>query len=364
MMGTQRGAEPARQLEEALAVGEDSLGRIRHFLTRVTQPESERKPDPAAWSIGEIAHHLVLVIRRPGVRCTEIIAAEPPDRFQYAEVVAKRRFSLPDVADVAKGGKGVAPEAVRPTAGGDIRKLAEELAAAWEGTKAALRPLRDRDLSRHYYEHYRLGPLNLYEYVAFQGYHALKHLAQMRRTLAAVRYDATVALIDEARHKVLALLDAVTQAEADRRPGENEWSVGEVAHHIALWECDAMRKLADAAATAKPNEYEHEEVLRKRPYRVEDSWDVSLTGKGKHLPEWTPTPGRPLPDLRQDLEAARARTKQMLGPFREQDLSVKFVSHHRLGPLTIYERLAFAAYHDTKHLQQMERALAAVRRKD
>ncbi len=354
-------ADPSQRLDEAVAVAEDALPRIRAFLLRVTQAESERRPGPAAWSIGEIAHHLALVIRRAGARCPEIVTNDPPDRFDYAAVVAVRRFTLPDIADVAKGGKGVAPEAVRPTPGGDIRRLADELGAAWEGTKQALRPLQDRNLSRYYYEHYRLGPLNLYEHVAFQGYHALKHLAQMERTLAQVRYDETFALIDDARSKLLALLGAVTQAEADRRPGEHEWSVGEIAHHIALWERDSTTKLADLAATAKPHEYNHSEVLKERPWRLKDSWDVTITGKGTHLPEWTPTRGKPLEALRQDLQAARAHTKQILAPFRDQDLSVRFVMHRRLGPLTIYERLVFAAYHDLKHLRQMERALARVR---
>ena len=122
-----------------------------------------------------------------------------------------------------------------------------------------------------------------------------------------------------------------------------------------------MAKLADLAATAKPREHDHSEVLKKRPWRLEDSWDVTITGKGTHLPEWTPTRGKPLEELRQDLQAARTHTKRVLAPFRGQDLSVRFTMHRRLGPLTIYERLAFAAYHDLKHLKQMERTLAQIR---
>ena len=186
-------AEAPRRLDEARAVAQDAVARIRAFLGGVGQAESERRPGPAAWSIGEIAHHLVLVIRRAGTHCPETVASDPPDRFDYAAVVAVRRFTLPDVADVSKGGKGVAPEAVRPAAGGDIRKLSQDLGAAWEATESALRPLRDRDLSSYYYVHYRLGPLNLYEYIAFQGYHALKHLSQMERTLAHVRSQAPAA---------------------------------------------------------------------------------------------------------------------------------------------------------------------------
>jgi hypothetical protein len=358
---TQAAVEPARQLYEAVAVGEDAIARIRAFLGRVTQAESVRQPGAAAWSIGEIAHHLVLVLRRAGARCPEIVATDPPDRFDYAAVLAGRRFTIPEVADVAKSGKGTAPEPVRPARGGDIRRLTDDLGTAWEQAKDSWWTLRHHDLSRHYYEHYRLGPLNLYEYIAFQGYHALKHLAQIQRTLAQVRFDATVAFMDEVRTRVLALLDTVSQAEADRRPAEAEWSVGEIAHHIALWERDAMPKLADAVATATPHEHDHEDVLRRRPYRLEESWDIGIAGKGTHLPEWTPMGGRPLDELRRDLAAARAHTKEVLAPHRDRDLGVLFVTHRRLGPLTIYERMAFAAYHDLKHLRQMERALARVR---
>jgi len=54
----------------------------------------------------------------------------------------------------------------------------------------------------------------------------------------------------------------------------------------------------------------------------------------------------------------------LLAPFRDQDLSVKFFVHRRMGPMTLYERIAFTAYHDLKHLKQMERALAAAGRQD
>ncbi len=175
------------------------------------------------------------------------------------------------------------------------------------------------------------------------------------------RYDQAFALLDDARGKVLALLGTVTQTQADRRPAENEWSVGEIAHDLAITEREVMGKAADLAANAKPNEYDHAEVVKKRPFRLEDSWDVTKTGKATHPPQLTPTPGVPLAELTRGLQEARAHTKRILAPFREQDLSVKFYVHARIGPMTLYERLAFTGYHDLKHLGQMERALARVR---
>jgi hypothetical protein len=174
------------KFEQALATPEDALAEVRGFLAEVSQPESERRPASDQWSIGEIAHHLVLVTRRFAA-LPEIVATQTPDRFEYGLVTAARGFTLPDVADVTKSGKGMAPDPVRPTAGGNIQQLAEELTAAWEQTKAALQRIANHDLSRFYYEHYRLGPLNLYETIAFHGYHAQKHLNQMKRTIAQIR---------------------------------------------------------------------------------------------------------------------------------------------------------------------------------
>lgn len=179
---TSNAAELSRKLDEAIALPEDALARVRAFLAEVSQAESERRPAPDAWSIGEIAHHLVLVTRKFAA-LLQIVATQLPDRFDYAGVVAKRRCALPDLA----ADKGVAPENVRPTAGGNIQELAQELGVAWEGGKAALRSIAGYDLSRYYWEHYRLGPLTLYEAIALQGYHALKHLAQMKRTLTQIR---------------------------------------------------------------------------------------------------------------------------------------------------------------------------------
>ena len=182
---TGTGTEFSTQLEQVIAVVDHAVVDICAFLAAVPQVDSERRPAPDAWSVGEILHHVVLAIGYVG-KLPHIIETQPADRFQYSAVIAQRRFTLPDIVDPEKGGKGVAPESVRPSAGGDIRNLARELVLAWEESKAKLRSVAERDLSRYYWEHYRLGPLNLYEAIAFQGYHALKHLAQMKRTWTAI----------------------------------------------------------------------------------------------------------------------------------------------------------------------------------
>ncbi len=174
------------------------------------------------------------------------------------------------------------------------------------------------------------------------------------------RYDQTFALLDEARAKVLALLRTVTQAQADRRPAEGGWSIGEIAEHLALTERAYVGAVADLVANAPAHEYDYAEVLRKRTARVEDAGNVALTGKFVAPPELIPKQGKPLPDLIKGLEDVRTRSKEILAPCRDEDLGVKFFVHRLFGPITLYERLAIVAYHDHKHLEQMETVLAGL----
>ncbi len=172
------------------------------------------------------------------------------------------------------------------------------------------------------------------------------------------RYDQAFALLDDVRGKVMAVFRTLTQAEADRRPAENEWSLGEIADHLATTERAYIAVVAQLAANAPPHEFDHREVAATRPFRIEDTWDVAVTGRLTTPQELLPTPGKPLADLVRQLQEARTYSRQLLGPYRDQDLSVKFFVHPRLGTMTLYERMAQLAYHELKHLKQMERVLS------
>lgn len=172
------------------------------------------------------------------------------------------------------------------------------------------------------------------------------------------RYDRAFALLDGVRDKVLAILRSIGQPQADRRPAMDEWSIGEIAHHLALTEREYLGVVAVLARTAPVHEFAYEEILRARPFRIEDTWNIAITGRLPTPPELLPTPGRSLAQLRADLESVRSHSRQLLAPFRDQDLGVKFFVHPRLGTMTLYERMEQIAYHELKHLKQMERALA------
>ncbi len=172
------------------------------------------------------------------------------------------------------------------------------------------------------------------------------------------RYDQAFALLDDVRGQVMPVLRTPTQAEADRRPAEDEWSLGEIADHLAITERAYVAVVADLAENARPHEFEYRDVVGSRPFRIEDTWNVAVTGRLATPPELLPAQGKPLAELVRELQAARSRSKEILAPYRDEDLSVRFFVHPRLGTMTLYERMAQLAYHEMKHLKQMERVLS------
>jgi len=174
--------ENQKRFDEAFRIADEARARTLALLRTVSQADSEKRPEPGAWSIGEIAHHLIMVDVRTTAQFLDSVGAGKEGEYTPEQVRAARPFPLPDIADVAKSGRGKAPAAIEPTPGQDIRDLGDRLEKARQVMRAELRRFRDRDLGGLFVPHARMGPLTLYERIAFTGYHEQKHIAQMEKT--------------------------------------------------------------------------------------------------------------------------------------------------------------------------------------
>lgn len=172
-------ASPEQEFDQALQFAKEVREKVLAFLEVISQTESESKPSPEAWSIGEIVHHLLLSERRLSQQILESIANNREGEFNREEVLAQRPSSLEDTADTTKSGKGKAPEPTQPTPGLPIAGLLEDLRQVRDHTRAKLLPFRSRPLGNLWWEHPRFGPMTLYERIRLSGYHELKHLTQL-----------------------------------------------------------------------------------------------------------------------------------------------------------------------------------------
>jgi hypothetical protein len=157
---------------------------------------------------------------------------------------------------------------------------------------------------------------------------------------------------------LVAAVGNLDQAQADRRPTPDGWSVGEVLHHVVL------SNRSFARVVGKLVEHGRREGVAARPEgrrswpRLRSIAHVSASGPVKNPDRVTPTRGLPIEQLRRDLaESHLAVVVQIpaLGPLELAEL--KFP--HPLGfELNLYQWADITGAHERRHLAQIEAILA------
>ena len=163
-------------------------------------------------------------------------------------------------------------------------------------------------------------------------------VANLWRDLEAVRAD------------VLKETDGLSQAQADWRPGENDWSVGEIIHHLTIAEIATgklttkLTKEADAAGTLKafPADLRELRPLAAEPAAAADAPPIV----------W-PERGKPIGTLIADMKATRQRSWESLDKLGTVDPRPLVFKHFRLGDLDLSQWWRLQAQHDAIHLRQI-----------
>jgi hypothetical protein len=162
--------------------------------------------------------------------------------------------------------------------------------------------------------------------------------------------DAIARDLDAVRAEVLREADGLTQAQADWRPSADDWSVGEILHHLTLAEINTGK------LTSK---------LLKETGGMAAPYPSDLAGFTP-LPPWPPGPreappvvrpekGHPIAHLLHDMRAARERSRQSLERLAAVDPRAFTWRHFAFGELDLGQWWILQAQHDRDHLQQLRR---------
>ena len=163
-------------------------------------------------------------------------------------------------------------------------------------------------------------------------------VANLWRDLEAVRAD------------VLKEVEGLSQAQADWQPGENEWSVGEIVHHLTIAEIATgklttkLTKDADAAGTLKP----FPAALRELSPLSADP-----AASAQAPPVVWPERGKPIVTLIGDMKGTRERSRQSIEKLATVDPRPLVWKHFRLGDLDLSQWWRLQAQHDAIHLRQI-----------
>lgn len=162
--------------------------------------------------------------------------------------------------------------------------------------------------------------------------------------------DALARDLEAVRGEVLREADGLSQAQADWRPTADDWSVGEILHHLTLAEINTGK------LTSK---------LLKETGSVVAPYPPDLSGFAP-LPAWPPGPreappvvrpekGHPIGQLLHEMRAARERSHQSLERLATVDPRTFTWRHFTLGEMDLGQWWMLQTHHDRDHLHQLRR---------
>jgi len=160
--------------------------------------------------------------------------------------------------------------------------------------------------------------------------------------------------LQSARAQVLKEIEGLSQAQADWRPSDSDWSAGEIVHHLTLAEVGTgkvtSKVLKEAGETVKPF-----------PADLKGFTPLATPSGGRaEAPQavW-PERGKPFAQLVAEMKAARERSRQSIERLGAVDPRPLTFSHPRLGALDLAQWWMLQAWHDGVHLEQLLAVKAA-----
>jgi hypothetical protein len=162
--------------------------------------------------------------------------------------------------------------------------------------------------------------------------------------------------LERVRANVLREVDRLSQRQADWRPGEREWSIGELIDHVTLAEVATSKltskllKEMQAGGAAAVFPHDLAEFAPPPPFPADPT---------EAPPVVRPEHGKPFGELLAAMRAARARSRESLERLAGCDPRRLSFKHFRLGDLDLGQWWRLQAAHEASHLQQMRDVKAA-----
>jgi HAD superfamily hydrolase (TIGR01509 family) len=177
----------------------DFIDRQRPDLERAVAevPEADRTRAPGAgqWSVAQVLEHLVLIERGLAKRFAGWLAEHRAGGLA-AEIDGEPILPRIDTARALDRSRRLRTSAAgEPTGRLSVDDARTALDEARRDLKAALASGDGLALGEVVRPHPGLGPLNMYEWIAFVGTHMARHAAQIREVSVALRAGAALAVI-------------------------------------------------------------------------------------------------------------------------------------------------------------------------
>jgi len=164
------------------------------------------------------------------------------------------------------------------------------------------------------------------------------------------------AQLQSVRAEVFKEAEGLSQAQANWKPGEKDWSVGEVIHHLTIAEIATgklttkLTREAEAAGSSAGFPSDLEAFTPLPPVQV---------GQAEAPAAVWPEHGKPIAELIATMRVTRDRSRQSIEKLASIDPRPLRFKHFRFGELDLSQWWQLQAHHDRIHLAQIFEIKAA-----
>lgn len=174
------------------------------------------------------------------------------------------------------------------------------------------------------------------------------------------RMAEIAAYLDETRAAIVRAVAPLSPEDAARRPAPETWSVDEILTHLSLVEPGVAKRVAKSVGKAKGEGLERETSDESVLGSLEGPALEKLNEK-QVAPEFVdPKTVLSLPEAVAALALSRESLRHAMAEADGWALEIVVAPHPRLGTINMYQWLVFLGRHESRHLAQIERTIAAV----
>jgi hypothetical protein len=159
--------------------------------------------------------------------------------------------------------------------------------------------------------------------------------------------------LERARAGVLREAEGMSQRQADWKPSEREWSVGEIIDHLTLAEINTGKLTSKLLKEAPAGSAFPADLTEFAPV------PGGRLGPAEAPPVVWPGHGKSIDELIATMKATRARSRQSVERLATCDPRALTFKHFRLGEMDLGQWWRLQARHDLSHLQQLREVKAA-----
>lgn len=162
--------------------------------------------------------------------------------------------------------------------------------------------------------------------------------------------------LQQVRAEVLREAEGLSQRQADWKPGDKDWSAGEVIDHLTIAEISTgklttkLTREAEAAGSLASFPADLA-AIAPLPVPAATSMEAPEVVRPQH--------GKPIGELIATMKAARERSRQSIDRLGTIDFRRLTFKHFRLGDLDLGQWWTLQAEHDRIHLGQIRAVKAA-----